>query len=89
MKKLITFALVAVLLSACRKEGEITAQSENHILINGNEYRFVAVVPANGYSPVWLLIPNDAKIEVPQPTMYRASCGKNCTKSVEVILMRK
>lgn len=83
MKLLIFIALFAAL-TACssNKEGEVTGRSNGHVIINGKEYYFLRVVPADGERGVWLLIPKDADVKLPQTTNYRysKSCGKNCVR---------
>lgn len=89
MKKLIvSIALLLVLLS-CSKEGEVLNRSNGTIKINGKEYKFIKVVPADGANGVWLLVPSDATVELPILTSYeyRTSCGKNCHKKVLVNLI--
>lgn len=81
MKRLIFIALIAVLTSCSpNKEGEVTGRSDGRILINGKEYYFLQVVPADGERGVWLLVPKDADVKLPQTTSYEysESCGKNC-----------
>lgn len=81
-----TTLFIAILLIALgcsgRKEGEVTGRSNNHIIINGKEYYFLRVIPADGERGVWLLIPKDADVKLPQMTSYRysKSCGKNCVR---------
>ena len=77
MKRIILFLLLLTIIS-CSKEGEIKNQSTRSIKINGREYRFLKIVPADGEHAVWLLIPSDAKISVPEVISYRVNCGKNC-----------
>lgn len=81
MKRLVFIALFATLMACSpNKEGEVTGQSDGHILINGKEYYFLRVVPADGERGVWLLVPKDADVKLPQTTSYEysKSCGKNC-----------
>lgn len=91
MKKL-TLIFLVLLCFACSKEGEILDKSNNHILINGKEYYFIKVVPADGERGVWLLVPKDTKVETPGVISYNytVNCGKNCwtTKTVTSIWIK-
>jgi hypothetical protein len=87
MKKITLFVFIALLSMACRKEGEITDQSQGHIKINGKEYRFIRIVPSEGATPVWILVPNDATVEVPRVLSMNVSCGKNCTTQSSTIFI--
>lgn len=92
MKYKFLILIVAVILLSCSKEGEVLGRSTNHININGVEYYFIKVVPADGERGVWLLVPKDSKVEMPQIISYNytTSCGKNCfrTRSVESIFIK-
>ncbi len=89
----ITFVLaLLLLLIGCSKEGEITNRSQNHIIIDGKEYYFIKVIPADGERGVWLLIPKGQDVEIPRTLSYTytTSCGKNCTttRTVESIWIK-
>ena len=87
MKTTLILALLSLLLlTSCTKEGEVQNKSKQHIIINGEEYYFLQVVPADGEKGVWLLIPKDSKVELPQVISYDYNqyCGKHCTKVVHV-----
>lgn len=79
MKRVFVLLLALCLLS-CSKEGEVTNKSNGTININGKEYKFIKVVPADGERGVWLLIPSDATVELPKLISYShlENCGKNC-----------
>lgn len=87
MRKLSLIALCLILFS-CSKEGEIKHQSVGSIKINGKEYKFIEVVPADGQHGVWLLVPVDARIEIPQVTSHQISCGKNCKRNLTAIFVK-
>lgn len=78
---------IALSFSSCNKEGEILDQSTKGVIINGKEYKFIRIVPTEGASAVWILVPKDARVEVPSTIAWKVSCGKNCTKMVSAILI--
>lgn len=86
MKKLLIVLLLGLVMISCteHKEGQVTNRSANHIIINGKKYRFVEIVPADGERPVWLLVPEDAEIEMPRviSQSWTESCGKGCSRTV-------
>lgn len=86
MKKLLIAFLFGIVLISCteHKEGQITNKSVNHIIINGKKYKFLEIVPADGERPVWLLVPEDANVEMPRviSQTYTESCGKGCSRTV-------
>lgn len=80
------FAIIFTLAS-CSKEGELQNQSKQEIIINGKEYRFIKVVPADGERAVWLLVPKDSTVELPKSISWNYSCGKNCTATQTVFML--
>lgn len=76
--KTLTIILFLTICISCNKEGEILHESTKTIKINGNEYRFIQVVPVDGERGVWILVPNDATVEMPKITAQIKTCGKNC-----------
>jgi len=86
MKKLLIILFLGLVMFSCtdHKEGDIINQSANHIIINGKKYQFIKIVPADDERPVWLLVPEDAQIEMPRviSQTWTESCGKNCTRTV-------
>lgn len=89
MKKLIIVLLLALFTMACGKEGEIRRRSTQHIKIDGVEYYFLEIVPADGADGVWLLLPKNSEVEVPLPrtTSWMIRCGKNCHRMVTAIVI--
>lgn len=75
MKIFITLTILLICLISCNREGEITKQSKNPIEINGKKYRFLKIVPAENENSVWILIPNDADVNVPGLTSYTFTSG--------------
>lgn len=86
MKYIVAFLIIVVMV-ACTKEGEVTNKSTRTIQINGKEYYFMEVVPADGERAVWLLIPKDADVRMPMPISQRVSCGKNCYRMLTAIMV--
>lgn len=87
MKKIAVLLIVAALAFSCSKEGEVFDNATKAININGKEYRFIQIVPADGAHGVWILVPKDADVKVPQVTSYSVSCGKSCTRELVAIFV--
>lgn len=88
MKKTIGLIALCLLLFSCAKEGEILNKATKNIEINGKEYYFIKVVPADGEYGVWLLIPKDSKVEIPEHTSIKVSCGKSCHRNLNAIWVK-
>jgi hypothetical protein len=86
MKKLIYIGLMALGLLGCEKEGEIDKVGGKLVQINGKNYRFIRIVPADNYRAVWLLVPQDTSQSLPQTVNYEVNSGKT-TKSESVIII--
>lgn len=81
MKKLI-FVILLFITASCYQEGKIYSQSTNIFRINGKNYKFFSVAPAENYTPVWILVPLDSSVAMPISMQYQA--GKH-TQSVIII----
>lgn len=80
--------LFCVLLFSCSKEGEITNSPGTVYLINGKEYKFYQVSPANNSKGVWILVPFDSTIPVPISTKYSYTTrtgGKHSTTTTHSV----
>lgn len=82
------FLFVIFSLSSCTKEGEIRRKSTKGIIINGKKYHFIEVCPADGAREVWILVPDDATVEIPQTISFTYTCGKNCTATQTAIQIK-
>lgn len=76
MKKLLTISLLAILLVACNKRGEVHEQPSDFIIIHGKTYKLISVVPAYDAHPIWILYPKDSNDAMPTIINYERQNGK-------------
>lgn len=79
MRKIIAILFAAALLTGCTEAGK-KGEGEVSIIANGKEYNFIRVVPADGYDPIWILVPKDSSNGV--PTVVTTQNGKSKTQTI-------
>jgi hypothetical protein len=86
MKKLLLTLLSITLLTSCHEEGEIVSTPNSVYTINGKNYKFIQVAPAENYYPVWIMVPLDTLQVVPQVIVTKQPNGKTTSMESTIIL---
>jgi hypothetical protein len=86
MKKLLLTLLSITLLTSCHEEGEIVSTPNSVYTINGKNYKFIQVAPAENYYPVWIMVPLDTLQVVPQVIVTKQPNSKTQKLTSTIIL---
>jgi hypothetical protein len=86
MKKLLLVLLSITLLTSCHEEGEVVQSPNSVYTINGKNYKFIQIAPAENGHPVWIMVPLDTLQVVPQVIVTEQSNGKTTSMESTIIL---
>ena len=75
MKKIILLISLFTVFG-CRKEGDITHDPKDFIIINNKTYKLMSVIPCDGCNPIWIMYPKDSTDSQPEVINYNVKQGK-------------
>ena len=86
MKKLLLVLLSITLLTSCHEEGEVVQSPNSVYTINGKNYKFIQIAPAENDRPVWIMLPLDTLQVVPQVIVTKQPNSKTQKLTSTIIL---
>lgn len=85
MKKIIIVLIALVTFSGCiNKKGDVKTEPTDFLQVNGKAYQAMEVVPCDGCSAIWVVIPKD-RIESPVTVNYKVRRSKNYVNKTVVV----